>query len=112
MIPPAELVIEILLPALRLDSEYPEPLPIRSWPFAGVEPIAVPPAAIGRMPVVSAVVLVAYSARLAVNGADPLSPVPPCEVERSGVVPEEVLKALTVYQVVVLIAKNSSAALT
>jgi hypothetical protein len=47
---PAPFVMLRPLPAVRVDCAYPEPFPIKSWPFAGVVVTPVPPRATARVP--------------------------------------------------------------
>lgn len=51
VIEPAPLVTLMPEPAVIAAAVYPVPLPIRSWPFVGVDVIPVPPLPIGSVPV-------------------------------------------------------------
>lgn len=59
VIVPAPLVTVMLAPAVIVALVYPDPLPIRTAPLAGVVVTPVPPDATGSVPVVSAEVDVA-----------------------------------------------------
>jgi len=54
VIDPEPFAIDIPLPAVNVDREYPVPFPIRSVPLAARDPsIPVPPFAVGKIPVIS-----------------------------------------------------------